>query len=1141
MEMMSGWRRRFLSVAGCGALAVYLAASVVVLAEIRSAGLLLAYATQLGAVLILGTWAVRQLMVLRRTRAALTAANADLRGAQASLATSNSALRLTKDELKRARQQLVDGIEGLADGFALYDSDDRLVICNRRYRQLYASESHAPAPGTRFEDMLRNHVMAGRVPSAVGHEEAWVAERLAQHRDPHGLFERNICGHWYRFSDRPTSDGGTVTIFTPIDELKQREQRLRENQAILQSILDHIPVTVGITDRDRRIVLMNKRLEALYGVRLADVAGRSLAEVRPSRYNRDSAAEDHRRVIETGTPIVGREDHYAGEQGEESWITSVVPIKDESGAVQYVLRTTVEVPQLATANRGLADYRAFLVEAERLARLASWHQRLGTHDGLAWSENVIDVFGLPPDRLGSNADVLALVHPDDRERIARLLHKAVERPGLYETEYRIVRPDGTTAWIRGIAKVQQDSFGKPYRLIGTIQDITKQKFVETALRESEERLRTFMRNAPAAMAMKDTDRRFLMLNGWVESAYGRPARELIGRRAVDIFPSEGTRALDAMESEVMATGGTVTREVHFPERERLPWTYEVRFPIRDGAGAITAIGGIAIDIADRKRAELALRDSEARLRRAQQQAKLAYWHWQLDAERYQWAPGSGLILGMPDAELPGTEAAFYERLHPDDRKRMHGVYESVQAGRDSYTAEYRIVRPDGEIIWVEETGAVERDAAGRRVSVAGITQDITERKQAERALREGEARLRRAQQQARLAYWSWQFASDGTPEEYRWSPGSGPLLGVADGDMPKNDAEAREVMYADDVGRVRRLYDDVRADLDQYVVEYRVTRPDGAIAWVREIGEVVRDGDGRRVAVEGTLQDITGQRALEEQLVQSQKMEAIGHLTGGIAHDFNNLLAVILGNLELLAEELPGHAGARQKIEAALRSTLRGSDLTHRLLAYARRQPLAPKTTRVDDLIRNMRDLLLRPLGPTIAATFALDDGLWPAEIDQAQLETSLLNLVINARDAMSVGGRLVIEAANLTVGPDDGRDAASLTSGDYVRIAVSDSGVGMSEAVKARAFDPFFTTKGVGQGTGLGLSMVYGFVKQSGGHIEIDSAIGRGTTVRIFLPRARSATLSSVAALADADRTRAMGSAGMKGATDERATAAGG
>jgi PAS domain S-box-containing protein len=379
---------------------------------------------------------------------------------------------------------------------------------------------------------------------------------------------------------------------------------------------------------------------------------------------------------------------------------------------------------------------------------------------------------------------------------------------------------------------------------------------------------------------------------------------------------------------------------------------------------------------------------------------------------------------------------------------------------------------------------------------------LTELKKTERALRKSEARLRQAQQQARLAYWNWRFDA----EEYQWAPGSGLILGLPDEALPKAEADYYATIHPDDRERMSRLYDDVKAGLEHYTAEFRILRPDGTVRWMREIGEVEHDAGGRRISVAGTIQDITGQRAIEEQLQQAQKMEAVGQLTGGIAHDFNNLLAIILGNLELLRAALSQDLKAQERIDTAIRASLRGSDLTHRLLAFARQQPLAPKATQIDDLIRSMRDLLLRPLGPTIDVEFAMGEDLWPTQIDQAQLETSLLNLVINARDAMPDGGKLTVATANIAVGLEEANQIEGLVPGDYVVISVSDTGGGMTDEVRTRAFDPFFTTKGVGKGTGLGLSMVYGFVKQSGGHIELHSAVGLGTTVKIWLPRAKGA-----------------------------------
>jgi signal transduction histidine kinase len=244
----------------------------------------------------------------------------------------------------------------------------------------------------------------------------------------------------------------------------------------------------------------------------------------------------------------------------------------------------------------------------------------------------------------------------------------------------------------------------------------------------------------------------------------------------------------------------------------------------------------------------------------------------------------------------------------------------------------------------------------------------------------------------------------------------------------------------------------------------------------------------------------------EEALRQSQKMEAIGQLTGGVAHDFNNLLQVILGNLERLGHRLPGGrpaaGGELRLIEAATRAAGRAATLTQRLLAFSRRQPLAPKSLDLNRLVAGLLELLGRTLGETIHVETVLAGGLWRVFADENQLENALLNLAVNARDAMPGGGRLTLETQNVRLDEAYARAQEDVPPGDYVLVSVSDTGVGMSKEVLARAFDPFFTTKDIGQGTGLGLSQVYGFVRQSGGHVRIDSAPGDGASVQLYLPR---------------------------------------
>ena len=259
------------------------------------------------------------------------------------------------------------------------------------------------------------------------------------------------------------------------------------------------------------------------------------------------------------------------------------------------------------------------------------------------------------------------------------------------------------------------------------------------------------------------------------------------------------------------------------------------------------------------------------------------------------------------------------------------------------------------------------------------------------------------------------------------------------------------------------------------------------------------EGHDARLAV---VLDVTQRNIAEEQLRQAQKMEAIGQLTGGIAHDFNNLLAIIQGNIELVQERVKGEPKLAEMIDYALRASERGASLTKRLLAYSRQQPLAPKPVDIAVLIAGMTDLLRRALGETIEVKTHMAPGLWPTRIDPNELEHAMLNLAVNARDAMPNGGTLSIEAENTQLDSAYAEHNIEVKPGAYVMIAITDTGGGMSKEVIERVFEPFFTTKPIGQGSGLGLSMVYGFVKQSGGNIKVYSEPGQGTTIRLYLPR---------------------------------------
>jgi signal transduction histidine kinase len=340
------------------------------------------------------------------------------------------------------------------------------------------------------------------------------------------------------------------------------------------------------------------------------------------------------------------------------------------------------------------------------------------------------------------------------------------------------------------------------------------------------------------------------------------------------------------------------------------------------------------------------------------------------------------------------------------------------------------------------------------------------------------------------------------------------------------DARSGAMPDRSEIGRLGATFDAMAAGLAR-----RDAERDRAEARLREIaGALEREATARSEAAEAlqrlneTLEqrvaDETAARVVaEEALRQAQKMEALGQLTGGVAHDFNNLLQAIMGNLELLQVQADTAGGAvpagvvRQSAEAALRGARRGAAITDRLLAFSRQQPLAPVAIDVNHLIAGLSDMIHRTLGESITSETVLGAGLWRAFADPNQLESALVNLAVNARDAMPTGGKLTIEAANCHLDEVYAAAHAEVAPGQYVQISVSDTGVGMPDAVVARAFDPFFTTKGPGQGTGLGLSQVYGFAKQSNGHVKIYSAPGQGTSVKLYLPRAQAAAAPSAVA----------------------------
>jgi len=535
---------------------------------------------------------------------------------------------------------------------------------------------------------------------------------------------------------------------------------------------------------------------------------------------------------------------------------------------------------------------------------------------------------------------------------------------------------------------------------------------------------------------------------------------------------------------------------------------------------------------ERAGAEQRLRESEARLRDSESWLRFAQAAGQIGA--FELLPRQGLILvsdsycqlwGLPPQPQVKIDEVF-ALVHPDDRDALKAP--RGDTGQLDYQ-EYRIRRADtGEERWIARRGEVIRDESGRK-RYLGVAYDISTRKRAEEALRALNERLEtevadRTAERDRM----WRLSAElmlvgdlnaniaalnpAWESVLGWSPGEldGPGL------MALVHPEDRELSLRE-MGRLRQ-----GAAVVRYENRFRA-----------------RDGSYRRIAWTATPEggffhalgrDITEERAAaealrrtEEELRQAQKMEAVGQLTGGIAHDFNNMLAIVIGSLDLAQRRIERGDAAGRYIDAAREGALRAAGLTQRLLAFSRRQPLSPKIVNLNRLVGEMSELLSRTLGEPVTLETVLAGGLWPVRVDPHQMESALVNLAVNARDAMPDGGRLTVRTANLSAQAAMASGQPGLEAQDYVTISVADRGAGMTPDVLERVFEPFFTTKAVGKGTGLGLSMVYGFVRQSGGEVAIVSEPGEGTTVTIYLPR-RAGAEADIEAGAPAASPRAAG-----------------
>ncbi len=893
--------------------------------------------------------------------------------------------------------------------------------------------------------------------------------------------------------DRPA---GVFAVVVETTGKVLAEQWLRSERERLRTMFEQSPgFMVMLRGPEHVVEMMNPAYQQLIGHR--EVTGLPIREALP-----EIAGQGYYEMLDavwrSGEPVVGNGEPVTlqrnpGAPGEQRFVDFVYqPLRDASGQVAGIFVLGSDVTQRMASERairsaeirnrqildGAVDYAIMAFDLD--GRVTRWNE--GARRVLGWTEE---------EMLGH--DIARIFTPEDQAVMRHKTEMALALvQGAGNDERWHVRKSGERFWANGEMTPLRDDADTATGFVKVLRDRTEQHRAAEALRQSEARLRraqeaggvgTFTLDL-STNTVSGTDAFFRIFGlAPVEHAAAAVLEDLVLPEDAAIRSAQHTRGdasapLD-VEYRIRRAGDGALRWIARKAE------YEI-----DEAGNPLRLVGVVQDVTERKAAQRALEESAAQFRTFAQSLPNHVWTAPADGLHDWFNDRVHEYTGVPAEQL--LRHGLAQVVHPDDMVAAADGWARAVASGDPYETEFRIRRADGSFRWHLVRALALRSEDGSIRRWVGTNTDIHERKLQETENLRDRDRIWNLSRELMLV-------CDLHGRIHAVNPAATRLLGWRAEEMVGQTL--LDFLHPDDVAATTQAIAAVEVDASALAIENRYRTREGSYLLLNWTA-VPEQGLLHAVA-----RDVTRERAAEEALRQSLKMEAVGQLTGGIAHDFNNLLQGIGGNLDVIQKHVAANRGndVGRFVASAMGATRRAAALTHRLLAFSRRQPLEPRPLDVNPLIASMDDLLRRTLGEGITLQLALDEGLWHTRCDPNQLENAILNLAINARDAMPAGGQLVIETRNTTLDSlfASGQDAVQ--PGRYVCISVTDTGTGMQPETLAKAFDPFFTTKPVGQGTGLGLSMIYGFARQSEGHARIYSEWGHGTTVKLYLPEDRS------------------------------------
>ncbi len=985
---------------------------------------------------------------------------------------------------KRMEQELKlrsDALETSLTAFGIV-REGKFVYANETYLRMWGYE--------RLEELI------GTSPS--GHCVDPAIPRLiieAVERDGHCILEfealrRDRSTFQVRMQMQATRDSeGRLTYFgTALDVTEER--RSAENLRKWADAFAHCGHGIAMGDtQSNRFLACNPAFARLVGRSPKDVVGRPIIDL--------YAPEDHDRI----KAFIARSDREGHARIETQYLrpdglpvdvqVDLVTVHESGGAPLYRIATAQNITERKITEASLRTTRDQLQAIDRASPIpiialtpsgTVFHWNLAAERVFGW--NAEEVLG----------HQLPIVPIDRALEYQRFRERVVGGESFTEISQRQTR-DGRRLDVQISTSPLYNAERECLGFVALYVDLTEQKTLEQALKASEERFAMAFEASPSgSILVRVSDQRIVEANQAMEKLTGYRRDQLIGRTTGELpyFVEPGTRQ---QLWELLNRHGRVNQlEYRFRRADGVIRQAQASAEVLQ-INNESIVLGVLQDVTEQREAEQALRESEARLRLFIEHAPASLA--MLDTEmRYlgvsrRWLSDYGLgernLIGLNHYEIFPEIGDRWKEIH---RRALQG--EIIRADTDTFE------RTDGSTQVLRWEVRPWQDHSGAVGGVLIFSEDITASVIAKAALGESEARFRQLAESIHEVFWLTDVAKGSI---IYISPGYESIWGRSCERLYQQPRDWIDAIHPEDRDRVLEAAT-TRQVKGTYEEEYRIVRPDGSIRWIRDRAFPVRGSAGDVTRVAGVAEDITDRRQLESQVRQTQKMESVGLLAGGVAHDFNNWLTVISGSTELLMMEIPESQSENHELLQEIKfASERAGALTRQLLAFSRREVVEPKVMDLNVIILDTEKMLRRLLGEDVQLETSLAPGLGWVKIDPGQWTQVLMNLAVNARDAMPTGGRLIMSTRRQTLEAGFTQARSPLRPGEYVALAVTDTGCGMSPEVRSRVFEPFFTTKGMGKGTGLGLAVVHGIVTQSGGHIELESEPGGGTTFRVYLP----------------------------------------